>query len=150
MKLFKPKEPRLNLMVCYETSEAADNALSLALKYAPKWHAAVDVVFAVQRDGTVDAAQESEMEKQFRSQVQARFGSLDVPYATHMLAQPFAVGEQLVMFSEKKPYEFIFIGISKRSKVGKLLYGSTAQYLILNAPCPVVSTNGLDRVFHAF
>jgi nucleotide-binding universal stress UspA family protein len=33
----------------------------------------------------------------------------------------------------------IIIGIEKRSKVGKLLFGSNAQYIILEAPCPVVS-----------
>lgn len=148
MKLFRPKEPRLNLMVCYEISEAADSALTLAQNYAQKWRAAIDVVFAVKRDDTADASREDEMENRFRSHIQARFDTLDVPFTTHMLVNPFAVGEQLVMFSENKNYEFIFIGISKRSKVGKLLYGSTAQYVILNAPCPVISTNGLNRIFH--
>jgi len=31
------------------------------------------------------------------------------------------------------------VGVRRRSKVGKLLIGSTAQHVILNAPCPVVS-----------
>ena len=33
----------------------------------------------------------------------------------------------------------IIIGVRKRTKVGKLLLGSTAQYVVLHAPCPVIT-----------
>jgi nucleotide-binding universal stress UspA family protein len=48
-------------------------------------------------------------------------------------------GKELVQFAEKNKADEIIIGVRKRSKVGKLMFGSTAQYIILNAPCPVVS-----------
>jgi nucleotide-binding universal stress UspA family protein len=31
------------------------------------------------------------------------------------------------------------VGVKRRSKVGKLLMGSTAQYVVLQADCPVVT-----------
>jgi len=48
-------------------------------------------------------------------------------------------GEDLVQLAEEKQIDEIIIGVRRRSKVGKLIFGSTAQYVILNAPCPVVS-----------
>jgi nucleotide-binding universal stress UspA family protein len=33
----------------------------------------------------------------------------------------------------------IVVGVKRRSKVGKLLMGSTAQYVILKADCPVIT-----------
>ena len=48
-------------------------------------------------------------------------------------------GEDLVKFSTDKAVDAVFIGIRRRSKVGKLLFGSNAQYIILKAPCPVIT-----------
>jgi nucleotide-binding universal stress UspA family protein len=48
-------------------------------------------------------------------------------------------GEDLVEFAAEHQAAEIIIGIRRRSKVGKLLFGSTAQFVILNAPCPVVT-----------
>jgi len=59
-----------------------------------------------------------------------------LPQASVRGLQP---GEDLVQYAEENQIDQIIIGVRQRSKVGKLLFGSTAQYVILEAPCPVVS-----------
>ena len=48
-------------------------------------------------------------------------------------------GEDLVNFAKENEVDEIIVGVKRRSKVGKLILGSTAQYVILEASCPVVS-----------
>ena len=48
------------------------------------------------------------------------------------------MGANLVQFIQDNDIDEVFIGVKKRSKVEKLVFGSTAQYVILNAPCPVI------------
>jgi nucleotide-binding universal stress UspA family protein len=50
-----------------------------------------------------------------------------------------SAGEELVQFAKEKKVDEIIVGVRKRSKVEKLLLGSTAQYVILEAFCPVVT-----------
>ena len=58
---------------------------------------------------------------------------------THLLIRGLAPGEDIVEFAEESKSDEIVIGVKRRSKVSKLLLGSTAQYVILQATCPVVS-----------
>ncbi|MGW8186758.1 MAG: universal stress protein, partial [Desulfobacterales bacterium] len=55
------------------------------------------------------------------------------------LVRGLSPGEDLVQFAKENRIDEIIIGVRRRSKVGKLVFGSTAQFVILNAPCPVVS-----------
>ena len=48
-------------------------------------------------------------------------------------------GEDIVAFANEKDVDEIIVGVKSRSNVGKLLFGSTAQTVILEADCPVVS-----------
>jgi nucleotide-binding universal stress UspA family protein len=47
--------------------------------------------------------------------------------------------EHLVLFAEQNEIDEIIIGVKMKSRVGKFILGSTAQHVILGAPCPVVS-----------
>lgn len=47
--------------------------------------------------------------------------------------------EDLVSVANETGAEMIIIGLRRRSPVGKLLLGSTAQEVLLNAECPVLA-----------
>ncbi len=49
------------------------------------------------------------------------------------------VPDQLIMAAEDANAEMIVIGVRHRTAVGKLLMGSVAQRVILEATCPVLS-----------
>ncbi len=55
-------------------------------------------------------------------------------------ARGLSPGEDIVRFAEENDIDHIFVGIEKKSKTRKMLLGSTAQYIILKAPCPVTTT----------
>jgi nucleotide-binding universal stress UspA family protein len=62
-----------------------------------------------------------------------------IPCETLLSVRGMETGEDITRIAAEKKAEEIIIGIQRTSKVGKLLFGSTAQYIILNAPCPVVT-----------
>lgn len=49
-----------------------------------------------------------------------------------------AAEEMLDLIEERSP-ELVVIGIRRRSPIGKLIMGSTAQRILLGAPCPVLA-----------
>lgn len=46
-------------------------------------------------------------------------------------------GEAIVDLAETEDVGMIFVGGRKRSPTGKAVFGSTPQYVMMNAPCPV-------------
>jgi nucleotide-binding universal stress UspA family protein len=62
-----------------------------------------------------------------------------VPYEIQTTSDNLDPAEELIAAASTSGAEFIVIGLRKRSPVGKLLLGSNAQRVLLDAACPVLA-----------
>jgi nucleotide-binding universal stress UspA family protein len=53
--------------------------------------------------------------------------------------------EDLIAVAEEVSAEMIVIGLRRRSPVGKLILGSNAQRILLDAPCPVLAVKAREE-----
>ena len=129
----------MKFLVCYDETTEAKKALKVAQEHAKIWQAKLEVVNAITRVEPLKHAKVKKMEEKMEGGVKEILADDGPPYEVQLLLTDLTPGEQLVKYAEDQKMDQIFLGIEKKSKVGKLLFGSTAQYVILHAPCPVVT-----------
>jgi nucleotide-binding universal stress UspA family protein len=129
----------MKFLVCYDETNEAKKTLKVAQEHAKIWKAKLEVANTITRAEPLKHSAVKKMEGKMEGDVKEILGGNDPPYEVHLLLTDLTSGEQLVKFAEDQKMDQIFLGIVKKSKVGKLLFGSTAQYIILHAPCPVVT-----------
>jgi len=54
------------------------------------------------------------------------------------------VADDLIAMAEENNAEFIVIGLRRRTPVGKLILGSNAQRILLEATCPVLAVKATE------
>ena len=94
------------------------------------------VVNTSRGDAYVDPrfAQESELEMVVRELTAA-----GVPHRVRQLVRGRDAAEEIVEIAETEDVTLVVIGVRHRTPVGKLIMGSTAQEILLRAPCPVLA-----------
>jgi len=129
----------MKIMVCYDGSNIAKKALEMTLKYAKAFKAHVIATTALESDPDKKLDDLGHAEKIL--EYAKNFLTIDnLSCETKMLpANNLTVAENIVFFAEQERVDHIIIGTEKKSKVGKFFFGSTAQHIILNAPCPVIA-----------
>ena len=128
----------MKILVGYDGSNSAKDALKLAKDHAMALDAKVDVVTSMvgAKNNQYDDVRQAELGLEY---AKALLEEDSIDCETHLLIRGLSPGEDLVQFAEDNQINEIIVGVRRRSKVGKLLMGSTAQHVILNAPCPVVT-----------
>lgn len=62
-----------------------------------------------------------------------------IPYEIRAASDAHDPADEVLRAAESADVEFIVIGLRRRSPVGKLLLGSNAQRVLLDAACPVLA-----------
>ncbi|CAM3593471.1 universal stress protein [Nocardioides zeicaulis] len=85
-------------------------------------------------DGARAAAAEDDM-----SAIKQKLEESGVEHDVRQLVRGFEPAEDLISIAEANDAELLVIGLRRRSPVGKLILGSNAQRVLLDAPCPVLA-----------
>ena len=128
----------MKILVAYDGSQVAEDAVKVAHKHGQAFKADIHIITSLEqgpdlKKEDIDKA-ENKLEK-----LKASFKADNIPCETQAIVSVRSTGEDLVQFVKDNDMDEIIIGVRRRSKVGKLVFGSTAQYVILEAPCTVVA-----------
>ena len=126
------------LVVGYVPKPEGEAALKKAIEEASLRQATLVVVNSHRGGSDFDAGAAKGTESELDA-VRETLDASGVTYEIRQLVRGFEPAEDLISIAEASGAELIVIGLRRRSPVGKLILGSNAQRVLLDAHCPVLA-----------
>ncbi len=76
--------------------------------------------------------------------IRAELTDAGVSHEIRQLVRGMDPADDLIQVAADVQADFIIIGLRRRSPVGKLILGSNAQRVLLDAPCPVLAVKSAE------
>ncbi len=131
------------VVVGYVAKPEGDAALSKAIDEAKLRGIKLVVVNSHRGGQEFDGAAALKAEEEMNA-VRARLEESGLDYDLRQLVRGFEPAEDLISIAEANSADLIVIGLRRRSPVGKLILGSNAQRILLDAHCPVLAVKAGD------
>ncbi|OQY08015.1 MAG: hypothetical protein B6I22_01985 [Desulfobacteraceae bacterium 4572_123] len=128
----------MNILVAYNGSDEAKAALELAKDYA-KIHDSVVHIITSMEGGPREKLKAIKKSKEDLKYAMELVKASGIECEGYQTSRGLSPGEDIIRYAEEYDIKHIFVGIEKKSRTRKLLLGSTAQYIILRASCPVTT-----------
>ncbi len=124
------------IVIGYAPAPPGEAALRHGLQEARLRAARVVVVNSSRGDAFVDKrfAQGDDL-----ARLESALEESDVPWTLRQPVRGQDAAEEILAAAQESRADLIVLGLRRRTPVGKLLLGSTAQRVLLGAPCPVLS-----------
>ena len=136
----------MKIAVCFDDSSISHKALKMAEVFAVKENAELLIVSTITRDRPIRHSQLQKLEEEMESRITELRSDQSVNYVCELLVDSAETGEQIVKFADRKKIDWLYIGTPRKSKLAKLIMGSISLFIILNAPCPVVTISEQTNV----
>ena len=127
----------MQILVGFDGSNLSKRAADAARQQAKLIKAKVHLVFS--HSGEHQRAEDFEAAKNDLDYAAGLFKEEGLECETHILVRGLDSGEDLVGFAREKNVDMIVVGVRIRSKVSKMIFGSTTQHVVLHAHCPVLT-----------
>jgi nucleotide-binding universal stress UspA family protein len=128
----------MKILVGYDGSNVSKEAIATAGKHVDAFKAEIILVHSMVGGPEVPRKDFEDAENNLEYEKNILLGK-KIPCKSIVSVRGLEAGEDLVQLADEHQADEIIIGVRRRSKVGKLIFGSTAQYVVLNASCPVVT-----------
>ena len=128
----------MTIVVGYVPTSEGRAALRRAIEEARLRHTRL-VVINSSRGGRELGDEEAVRYEQELDEIREQLQAEGVDHEVRQLVRGLEPAEDLIAVAEEVEADFIVIGLRRRSPVGKLILGSNAQRVLLDAPCPVLA-----------
>ncbi len=126
------------IVVGYVPTKEGRAALHAAVKES-KLRNSTLVVINSNRGGRDLEADDAAKYEQELADIKAELDDAGVEHQVRQLVRGMEPSEDLIAVAEEVGAELIVIGLRRRTPVGKLILGSNAQRILLDASCPVLA-----------
>lgn len=131
------------IVVGYVPKPEGEAALRLAAEEAALRGASL-VVVSSHRGGRELGDGEAVRAETHLDEVRAQLAEAGIDHEVRHLVRGLDPAEDLVSVAAEVSADIIIIGLRRRSPVGKLILGSNAQRVLLDAPCPVLAVKAAE------
>ena len=126
----------MTIVVGYVPTPEGEAALSAAITEAQRRDEPLHVVNSSRGDSLVDSRFASDAAL---GEVRARLDASGVVYEIDQRVGGHEASDEVVEAAERVKASLIVIGLRRRTPTGKLITGSQAQRILLDAHCPVLA-----------
>lgn len=128
----------MNIVVGFIRTAEGKAALEKAIEEAQLRNAHIVVVHSM-LGGDKEGAEEVLAYREELQRVKDQLVALGLEHTIHEYVRGQSPAEDLIQAATETEADLLVIGLRRRSSVGKLILGSNAQEILLNAKCPVLS-----------
>jgi nucleotide-binding universal stress UspA family protein len=126
------------IVVGYVPTKEGRAALTSAAAEARLRNAKLVVINSNRGGKDLDQEEAARYEEELAA-VKAQLDDAGVEHEVRQLVRGLEPAEDLIAVAQEEGAALIVIGLRRRTPVGKLILGSNAQRILLDAPCPVLA-----------